>query len=78
MNMRLNGDPSTSTTGQDTAELSADRALSSVTSKLSSTLSVEYTVNELIQQATDAGNLSMIFHGEHSYAREVHWLVYAR
>ncbi|SPO28872.1 related to TEL1 - telomere length control protein [Ustilago trichophora] len=46
-----------------TAELSADRAVTSVMSKLSSSLSVEYTVNDLIQQAMDAGNLSVIFHG---------------
>ncbi|GAC98161.1 potential phosphatidylinositol kinase [Pseudozyma hubeiensis SY62] len=49
--------------GTDTAELSADRAVTSVMSKLSSSLSIEYTVNDLIQQATDAGNLSAIFHG---------------
>lgn len=49
--------------GTDTAELSADRAVSSVMSKLSWSLSVEYTVNDLIQQAMDAGNLSSIFHG---------------
>ncbi|GAK67934.1 ataxia telangiectasia mutated [Moesziomyces antarcticus] len=49
--------------GVDTAELSADRAVSSVMSKLSSSLSVESTVNDLIQQAMDAGNLSAIFHG---------------
>ncbi|PWN51878.1 hypothetical protein IE53DRAFT_31757 [Violaceomyces palustris] len=47
----------------DTAELSADRAVSSVMEKLSPNLSVEYTVNELISQAMDAGNLSAIFHG---------------
>ncbi|KAJ9474748.1 Serine/threonine-protein kinase TEL1 [Pseudozyma hubeiensis] len=49
--------------GTDTAELSADRAVTSVMSKLSSSLSIEYTVNDLIQQAMDAGNLSAIFHG---------------
>ena len=49
--------------GTDTAELSADRAVTSVMSKLSCSLSVEYTVNDLIQQAMDAGNLSAIFHG---------------
>ncbi|KAN0061912.1 Serine/threonine-protein kinase tel1 [Thecaphora frezii] len=47
----------------DTAELSAERAITSVMTKLSSSLSVEYTVNELIQQAMDAGNLSAIFQG---------------
>lgn len=49
--------------GTDTAELSADRAITSVMAKLSSSLSIEYTVNDLIQQAMDAGNLSAIFHG---------------
>jgi len=49
--------------GTDTAELSADRAVTSVMSKLSSSLSIEYTVNDLIQQAMDAGNLAAIFHG---------------
>ncbi len=49
--------------GTDTAELSADRAVTSVMTKLSSSLSIEYTVNDLIQQAMDAGNLSAIFHG---------------
>ncbi|SNX86282.1 related to TEL1 - telomere length control protein [Melanopsichium pennsylvanicum] len=49
--------------GTDTADLSADRAVTSVMTKLSSSLSIEYTVNDLIQQAMDAGNLSAIFHG---------------
>ncbi|TKY89101.1 hypothetical protein EX895_001632 [Sporisorium graminicola] len=49
--------------GTDTAELNADRAVTSVMSKLSSSLSIEYTVNDLIQQAIDARNLSAIFHG---------------
>ncbi|CAO1638465.1 unnamed protein product [Sympodiomycopsis kandeliae] len=49
--------------GRDTASLSAERAIGSVMSKLSSNLSVQYTVNELIRTATDEGNLSAIFHG---------------
>ena len=35
----------------------ADRALSIVAEKLDKKLSVEYTVNQLIQQATDPQNL---------------------
>ncbi|CAO1627123.1 unnamed protein product [Jaminaea pallidilutea] len=48
---------------RDTASSRAERAIGSVMTKLSSNLSVQYTVNELIQTATDEGNLSAIFHG---------------
>lgn len=48
---------------QDTAELSADYAVSTVMSKLSSTLSVEHTVNDLIQQARDVNHLGAIYFG---------------
>lgn len=41
----------------------ADRALSIVAEKLDKKLSVEYTVNQLIQQATDPQNLGRIFSG---------------
>lgn len=41
----------------------ADRALSVVEKKLSKTLSVAATVNELIQQATDERNLAVLFAG---------------
>jgi len=41
----------------------ADRALSVVEKKLSKTLSTAATVNELIQQATDEGNLATLFAG---------------
>ena len=41
----------------------ADRALSSVARKLDKSLSVEYTVNELIAEATDILNLATIYHG---------------
>ncbi|TKA78673.1 hypothetical protein B0A55_04506 [Friedmanniomyces simplex] len=41
----------------------ADRALSIVEKKLSKTLSTAATVNELIQQATDEGNLATLFAG---------------
>ncbi|SGZ26417.1 BQ5605_C024g09910 [Microbotryum silenes-dioicae] len=41
----------------------ADRALAVVAQKLDDRLSVAYTVNELIQEATDPANLSRIFQG---------------
>ncbi|KAI4520947.1 hypothetical protein K525DRAFT_239712 [Schizophyllum commune Loenen D] len=43
---------------------SADRALMSVARKLDGSLSVEFTVNELIAEATDMQNLATIFCGE--------------
>ncbi|KAF9454347.1 hypothetical protein P691DRAFT_788809 [Macrolepiota fuliginosa MF-IS2] len=46
-----------------TAEEAADRALSSVARKLDKSLSVEYTVNQLIAEATDPFNLATIFSG---------------
>uniref|UniRef100_D8Q186 Serine/threonine-protein kinase TEL1 n=1 Tax=Schizophyllum commune (strain H4-8 / FGSC 9210) TaxID=578458 RepID=D8Q186_SCHCM len=42
---------------------SADRALMSVARKLDGSLSVEFTVNELIAEATDMQNLATIFTG---------------
>ena len=42
----------------------ADRALSGVARKLGKSLSVEYTVNELISEATDISNLALMFTGE--------------
>ena len=48
----------------DAADESADRALTSVRRKLDQSLSIEYTVNELITTATDPTNLSQIFVGE--------------
>lgn len=46
----------------------ADRALSVVRKKLSKTLSVTATVNNLINQATDEKNLAMLFCGWAAYA----------
>ena len=46
----------------------ADRALTVVKKKLSKTLSVEATVNELIQTATDERNLAVLFCGWAAYA----------
>lgn len=41
----------------------ADRALSGVARKLDKSLSVEFTVNELISEATDINNLAVMFNG---------------
>ena len=41
----------------------ADRALSTVARKLDKTLSVEYTVNELITEASDPANLALMYTG---------------
>ena len=46
----------------------AERALLVVSKKLSPTLSVQATVNELIQQATDDKNLAVLFCGWAAYA----------
>lgn len=46
----------------------ADRALTVVAKKLSKSLSVTATVNELIQQARDERNLAVLFCGWASYA----------
>jgi len=51
-----------------TADEAADRALSSVARKLDKALSVEYTVNELIAEATDPVNLATMFYGMYCYA----------
>ena len=56
-----NGDSSGGNKEQDVEQ--ADRALSIVEKKLSTTLSVAATVNELIQQATDERNLATLFGG---------------
>lgn len=41
----------------------ADRALAIVRGKLDDRLSVQYTVNQLIQEATNPSNLARIFSG---------------
>ncbi|KAJ5121375.1 uncharacterized protein N7515_009336 [Penicillium bovifimosum] len=46
----------------------ADRALTVVAKKLSKTLSVTATVNELVQQATDERNLALLYCGWAAYA----------
>lgn len=46
----------------------ADRALTVVAKKLSKSLSVEATVNELIRQATDERNLAVLYCGWAAYA----------
>ena len=47
-----------------TADDSAERALGSVQRKLDKANSVEFTVNDLIQQATDPWNLASMYYGK--------------
>ncbi len=67
-------DPSTSRTpglggvpeldmSSGTADEAADRALTAVARKLDRALSTEYTVNDLIAEATDPTNLACMFIG---------------
>ena len=49
-----------------TEDEAADRALSGVARKLDKSFSVEYTVNELIAEATDIKNLAVMFAGRFS------------
>ncbi|KAI9790800.1 MAG: Serine/threonine-protein kinase tel1 [Peltula sp. TS41687] len=59
----------TSARSKDVNEPSeADRALTVVAKKLSKTLSVTATVNELIQQATDERNLAVLYFGWAAWA----------
>lgn len=51
---------------KEESESQADRALTVVAKKLSKTLSVGATVNELIQQATDEKNLAVLYSGKRS------------
>jgi FATC domain len=46
-----------------TADEAADRALTAVARKLDRALSTEYTVNDLIAEATDPTNLACMFIG---------------
>ena len=48
----------------NTADEAADRALSSVSRKLDKSLSVEYTVNQLVADAMDPVNLSHMYSGK--------------
>ena len=54
--------------GEKGEEGEADRALTVVRKKLSKSLSVAATVNELIQHATDERNLALLFAGWAAYA----------
>ena len=67
----------------NTLEESADRAIGGVRRKLDKSLSVEYTVNELITTARDPANLAMIFAGRclHCFflcVVDVNWLFNCR
>lgn len=48
---------------QGTAEIIAEQAINIIMTKLSPTLRIESTVNELIEQARDEDNLGGIFSG---------------
>jgi RES domain-containing protein len=48
-----------------TADEAADRALTAVARKLDRALSTEYTVNDLIAEATDPANMACMFVGGH-------------
>jgi len=50
-------------TGSEHVLQGADRAINSVSRKLDASLSVDYTVNELINEARDPVNLCRIFYG---------------
>ncbi|KAI2682433.1 hypothetical protein DTO027I6_1059 [Penicillium roqueforti] len=57
-----------SKSGNENEPSEADRALTVVAKKLSKTLSVTATVNELVQQASDEKNLAVLYCGWASYA----------
>lgn len=52
------------TEGMEELPGEADRALAIVADKLDNKLSVEYSVNSLIREATDPENLCRVFAGE--------------
>lgn len=54
--------------GETAGETEADRALMVVGKKLSKTLSVAATINELIIQASDVKNLAVLYAGWAAYA----------
>ena len=56
-----------------TADEAADRALTAVARKLDRALSTEYTVNDLIAEATDPTNLACMFTGgrQESFLKDV-------
>ena len=49
----------------DTTYEAADRALSTVARKLDKALSVEYTVNDLVTEASDPANLALMYVGKY-------------
>lgn len=56
------------------ADEAADRALTAVARKLDRALSTEYTVNELIAEATDPANLACMFIGTGSHlSKAIHF-----
>ncbi|GAA5938292.1 hypothetical protein JCM10213_003256 [Rhodosporidiobolus nylandii] len=67
MAKRIQGSGDDEAGGLDELPDDADRALAIVRSKLDTRLSVQYTVNQLIQEATDMDNLAVIFSGWQPY-----------
>lgn len=66
MAKRIQGSDNGDAAALDDLPDDADRALSIVRNKLDTRLSVEYRVNELIQEATNPSNLATIFSGAFS------------
>lgn len=58
-----------------TVEELADRALSGVAQKLEKALSVEYTVNQLVAEATDVTNLANMFAREYLLHVQLMYLI---
>lgn len=63
---RIQGSARVELNQSSTVQEKADRVLGEIRQKLSNSLSPEYTVNMLVQEATSTENLAMIYHGESS------------
>lgn len=64
MAKRIQGSSDADAEALDELPDDADRALGIIRAKLDDRLSVEYTVNKLIQEATEVTHLARIFSGE--------------
>ncbi|KAK6503054.1 Serine/threonine-protein kinase tel1 [Arthrobotrys musiformis] len=67
LSVQNNNDAGAKKTGETTNASEADRALTVVMKKLSKTLSVQATVNELITEAGDVRNLAVLYGGWAAY-----------
>lgn len=63
LNRAQGGNKATSDISQAMAQDKADRILSKIRGKLKDELGVEYTVNQLVLEATDPANLGTIYTG---------------